>query len=179
MYIVFADMSLLINNDWTIYFTRISVVFDPSYSPWHCSLEVLVSHFVSFLFHSVWHMGKWACACTRTQSYTNTSSVEEVGVILPCRPSGWICLRVQLDFLICVTNTNAFKFPTALLLTSLIPCNALFTSSLASPLPHPSSLRIREGTATHDSAGRKSIWPWRLCFKWAINGIASQFYFLS
>lgn len=176
MYIVLADICLLI-NDWTIYFARISIVFGLSYSPGHCSLRVLVSLFVSFLFHSVWHMDK--CTHTHTHSYTNTSSVEEVGVILPCRPSGWICLRVQRDFLICVTNTNAFKFPTALLLTSLIPCNALFTSSLASPLPHPSSLRIRERTDTHDSAGRKSIRPWRLCFKWAINGTASQFYFLS
>lgn len=35
------------------------------------------------------------------------------GVILRSRPSVQICLRVQQDFLICVTNTNAFKFPTA------------------------------------------------------------------
>lgn len=27
------------------------------------------------------------------------------------RPSAQICLRVQRDFLICVTNTNAFKAP--------------------------------------------------------------------
>lgn len=105
----------------------------PLLKPWHCSLEVLISLFVSFLFHSVTHTH----TCTHARTYAHTTSEEEVGVILPCRPSGWICLRVHRDFLICVTNTNAFKFPTELLLTSLIPCNALFTSSLASPLPHP------------------------------------------
>lgn len=66
--------------------------------------------------------------------------------------------------LICVTYTNAFKFPEPQLLTSLIPCNALFTSfscdSLRPPqhsLAQPS--RITGGTAADDSPGRKSIRP--------------------
>lgn len=139
MYIVFADMSLLLNSDWTIYFARISTVFYLFYSPWLCFLGVVVYlYFLSVLFSLVrGQMYTNTHIHTYTHSYTNTSSVAEVGVILPCRPSGWICLRVLWDFLISVTNTNAFKFPTALLLTSLIPCNALFTSSLASPLTSP------------------------------------------
>lgn len=45
--------------------------------------------------------------------------------------------------------------------------------------PPPQLSRIRRGTATHDFPGRKSIRPWRLCFKWAINRTASRIYFLS
>ena len=101
------------------------------------------------------------------------------GIILRSQLSFQIYLWAQRDFLICVTNTNASKFPQPWLLTSLIPCNALFTSSLAYPLSAPIASRIRRGTATHDFTGRKSIRPWRLHFMQAINRSASWIYFFS
>lgn len=109
-------------------------------APFHSStiLSLFLFHPVSHHAHAHTHTHRRASSLTfsSTASFSGQSSAcGRGGVILRSQPSVQICLRAQRDFLIRVTNTNAFKFPQPRLLTSLIPCNALFTSSSAQPQP--------------------------------------------
>lgn len=149
----------LFSHDWTICFLSVLLFLSLSLSlplPFCFPSYALTQTHTSFLSHFLAN-----CLLLRA------GFCGKGGVILRSQPSVRIFLQAQQDFLICVTNTNAFKFPQPWLLTSFIPCNALFTSSPAPPshpTPHTPRLhtrasRIRRGTATHDFPGRKSIRP--------------------
>lgn len=138
--------------------------------------NALCKLFLSSLYQSVSHCEHTLTLSDCSASLSDLSSVEKVvsssalsrrfGFASQSSETSWFVWQTQMPL----------NSPQPQLLTSLIPCNALFTSSPANP---PTPTYIGKGTATHDYPGRKSIWPWRLCFKWAINRSWSRIYFLS
>lgn len=139
---------------------------------------------ISFLFHSVFrlahtHARTPSLTFSSTASFSDPSSVEKV-------VSSSVLSR-RFRFASERSETSWFVWQTQMPLNSHSPGSlpaSYLVMHYSHPLfqpptpPHPPS-RIRRGTATHDIPGRKSIRPWRLCFKWAINRTASRIYFLS
>ena len=84
------------------------------------------------------------------------------------------CLCAAWDFMICATNTNAFKFPEPQLLSNLIPPDALFTRTHTHAVTTTFSHQRRD---IHHCHGRKSICVWRLCRQWTISITTVWIYF--
>lgn len=173
LFIVLAGISHLFNNSWTISFAGISVGFDLSSNQWHCSLEVLISLcFLSVSFnlgHIYARVGTHTLTPLPRKKWVSSSPPSSsVGLDLPqsCSETSWFVWQTQMPL-----NSPQHCFLPASYLV-MHNSHPLSHPPLTSP---PALFTSGKGTAAHDSAGRKSIRPWRLCFKWAINGTASQF----
>lgn len=162
MYIVLTDVSHLFSDDWTIYLASISFVLD--LAPKRLTLLPLTLPIISslpFCFPSSTHTYSRCLSLTFSPTSLPSrapSSVEKVvsssalsrrfGFASECRETSWFVWQTQMPL----------NSPQPRLLTSLIPCNALFTSSLA---PHPTSPHAPHPTLLRQEKDSHTRLPWQ------------------